>query len=38
VRDVALASGFQNISYFSRQFKQSTGMTPQEYRKGGLRP
>lgn len=38
VRDVALASGFQTISYFSRQFKQFTGMTPQEYRKGGFRP
>lgn len=34
IRDVALASGFQNISYFSKQFKRVTGMTPQEFRKG----
>ena len=35
VRDVALASGFQNISYFSKQFKRITGLTPQEFRKRG---
>lgn len=32
VRDIAIACGFQNISYFSRQFKKSTGMTPREFR------
>lgn len=34
IRDVALLTGFQNISYFSKQFKRSTGKTPQEFRKG----
>ena len=34
IRDIALASGFQNISYFSKQFKKMTGQTPQEFRKG----
>ena len=33
IRDIAIACGFQNISYFSRQFKKSTGMTPREFRK-----
>ena len=33
IRDIALSSGFPNISYFSRQFKSLTGKTPQEYRK-----
>jgi two-component system response regulator YesN len=33
IRDIALTSGFPNISYFSRQFKCVTGKTPQEYRK-----
>ncbi len=33
VRDVALGSGFQNISYFSKIFKRETGMTPQEFKK-----
>lgn len=35
IRDIALASGFQNISYFSKQFKRITGITPQEFRKRG---
>lgn len=34
IRDIAIASGFQNISYFSKQFKRATGVTPQEFRKG----
>lgn len=33
IRDIALISGFPNISYFSRQFKSFTGKTPQEFRK-----
>lgn len=33
IRDVALRSGFQNISYFSKQFKRHTGKTPQEFRR-----
>lgn len=32
IRDIAIACGFQNISYFSRQFKKATGMTPREFR------
>lgn len=31
---VALAAGFANQSHFSRTFKQVTGMTPGQYRKG----
>jgi len=33
IRDIAITCGFQNISYFSRQFKKATGMTPREFRK-----
>ncbi len=33
IRDIALACGFQNISYFAKQFKRATGKTPQAYRK-----
>lgn len=33
IRDVAAACGFDNVSYFSRQFRSLTGMTPREYRK-----
>lgn len=33
IRDVALAVGYANISYFSRQFKRSQGQTPLEFRK-----
>jgi YesN/AraC family two-component response regulator len=32
IRDIAISCGFQNISYFTRQFKKSTGMTPREFR------
>ncbi len=35
IRDVALAVGYSNISYFSRQFKRSQGKTPLEFRKTG---
>lgn len=37
IRDIALTSGFPNISYFSRQFKTLTGKTPQEFRKEGAK-
>ncbi len=33
IRDVAILCGFQNISYFAKQFKRATAKTPQEYRK-----
>ena len=32
VAEVAYASGFTDPKYFSRCFKQSTGMTPSEYK------
>ncbi len=35
IQDIAITCGFQNISYFSRQFKRATGMTPREFRKSG---
>lgn len=31
--EVALQSGFESQSYFNRMFRQSSGMTPQQYRK-----
>ncbi|MCR5717315.1 MAG: AraC family transcriptional regulator, partial [Lachnospiraceae bacterium] len=33
IQDIAIQCGFQNISYFSRQFRNITGMTPREFRK-----
>lgn len=33
VLDVGLECGFQNVSYFIRQFKEAKGMTPLKYRK-----
>ncbi len=33
VSDIALQTGFDNISYFSTVFKKITGKTPNEYRK-----
>ena len=32
ITDIALESGFQDISYFNKVFKTSAGMTPYEYR------
>ena len=34
VAEVASHSGFGNISHFNRQFRQVTGQTPLQYRKG----
>lgn len=31
ISDVAESCGFQSVGYFSRYFKQETGMTPREY-------
>lgn len=31
IRDIAIACGFQNVSYFSKQFKKATGMTPRKW-------
>ncbi|WP_122642003.1 AraC family transcriptional regulator [Luxibacter massiliensis] len=36
VSEIAFASGFNNLSYFNRQFLKETGMTPREYRKKKL--
>jgi len=33
ISDIALSVGYANFSHFSKQFKRSTGLTPQEYRK-----
>ncbi len=33
ITDIALASGFGNLSYFSRVFKQQTGGSPSEFRR-----
>lgn len=33
IYEVADRTGFKNMIYFNRQFKQATGMTPREYRK-----
>ena len=33
ISEIAKDCGFQNISYFSKQFRTFTGMTPREYRK-----
>ena len=33
VGEVAYAVGIENLGYFTRQFKQQEGITPQEYRK-----
>lgn len=32
VSEIATRCGFQNISYFSRQFRRFTGVTPREFR------
>ncbi|WP_130836264.1 response regulator transcription factor [Lachnoclostridium sp. Marseille-P6806] len=35
IADIASECGFNNISYFSRQFKACTGKTPHEFQKNG---
>lgn len=37
VSTIARKTGFTSSNYFSRWFRKKTGMTPQEYREGGLR-
>lgn len=34
IRDIAIACGFPSISYFSKQFRRATGVSPREFRKG----
>lgn len=36
ISDVALDSGFEDVSYFSRVFKKSEGITPRDYKKRKL--
>ena len=33
ILEIALASGFQNLANFNRQFRRNTGMPPREYRR-----
>ncbi|MNR58838.1 DNA-binding transcriptional regulator AraC [compost metagenome] len=33
IYEIAERMGYKNLIYFNRQFKQTTGMTPGEYRK-----
>lgn len=33
ILEIALASGFENLANFNRQFRKSTGMPPREYRR-----
>ena len=34
VTEIALATGFSDSNYFTRQFRNITGLTPSSYRKG----
>ncbi len=33
IDDICYESGFNNVSFFNRKFKEATGLTPSEYRK-----
>ncbi|MGO4183667.1 helix-turn-helix domain-containing protein, partial [Paenibacillus sp. TAF43_2] len=33
ISDIAINVGYSNFSHFSKLFKKTTGLTPQEYRK-----
>lgn len=37
ISEIAVKSGFDNISYFNRAFKKKFGITPQEYRSNALK-
>lgn len=37
VTEISLECGFESLSYFIRQFKKITGVTPNQYRKSGKR-
>lgn len=37
VLEISFDCGFENVSYFIRQFKKAVGMTPREYRKNDCR-
>ena len=36
ILDIATECGFENLSYFNRQFKKKYGTTPSNYRKTSL--
>ncbi|MBQ4165586.1 MAG: helix-turn-helix transcriptional regulator, partial [Oscillospiraceae bacterium] len=36
ITEVALRCGFSDSNYFSRAFRKCCGMTPSQYRSGGL--
>ena len=38
ILEIAGETGFDNLSYFNRSFKQAFGMTPREYRNRQLKP
>ena len=37
ITDAALAAGFRDSNYFSRQFRKSTGLSPREFRRSATR-
>ena len=37
VSEVAIQSGFDNVSYFSYRFRKTTGMTPSQYRDNAIK-
>jgi YesN/AraC family two-component response regulator len=32
IKEISILAGFQNANYFSRMFKEQTGMSPREFR------
>ena len=38
ITDVAIRSGFSNLTHFNRVFKKTTGFSPGEYRKNSFQP
>ena len=38
ILDIAEDTGFDNLSYFNRLFRQTYGMTPTEFRNGHGKP
>lgn len=36
IKEVGYACGYQDVNYFCRQFRKTTGMSPGEYRRSGI--